>query len=357
MPEPIDLTEVVADATDDALDTSTGTSTESTDTTEVDLQADTSTDTTTADADVNTDPAVAAAQDEFEKRWGVPAISPTGRPNRIPHPRVKQMVTKAEAEAIAKTTKELEAKWATERTPLETKVKNYEGRLEKVAQFEHVLENDPKTFLNLLSQIPAYKEFFEYVGKLAQGAGGQQQEAQRPTLDHSDMPQPDQELSDGSKVYSLDGLAKRDEWLAKKIEDRAIKQAEERFGQRLQPFEQERQNQQRHAQAVQSVEKQISEARQWPHFTELEPEVIKILKSDPNITLERAYVKAFQDVQVPKVTADRNQIRTEVLAELKKKPMNSSAPMGQVRPGAQADSGAKSIEDIIAQAARDAGLV
>lgn len=353
MPEPVDLTEVVADATDDALDTSAAVV--PSDTEDV---ASIETATEVSEPEIVADPAVdplTTVQDEFEKRWGIPAISPSGRPNRIPHPRVKQMVSKAEADAIARTTKELETKWTTERAPLETKVKDYESRLEKVAQFEHVLENDPRTFLSLLAQIPAYKDFFSHIEKLAQGNTA---EPPKPEviLDHSDMPQPDQTLTDGSKVYSLEGLAKRDEWLAKKIEERAVRQAEERFGQRLQPFERERQDRQRYEQTASAVDKQIAEARQWPHFADLEPEVIKILKADPQISLERAYVKAFQDVQVPKVSADRNQIRTEVLAELKKKPMSSSAPASHVRPGAQQDGAVKSLDDIVAQAAKDAGL-
>lgn len=350
MPEPVNLIEdVIADATDDALDASAQLADVPVDPVTTDPVADA--DPLAPDADLPVDPAT-AAQDEFEKRWGIPAISASGRPNRIPHPRVKQMVTKAEADAIARTTKEMEAKWATERTPLETKVKDYEGRLEKVAQFEHVLENDPRTFLSLLSQIPAYKDFFDHINKLTQGQATPTAAVGGSRVPEG-MPQPDQTLPDGTKVYSMEGLQSLLQWQAENVEKRVTQKVQQHYA----PIEQEWQHQQRMAKLVPVIEKQIADARTWPHFAELEPEVIKILKSDPQITLERAYVKAFQDIQVPKVSADRNQIRSEVLAELRKKPMNSSAPSSQVRPGTGQSNENRSIEDVIAQAARDAGLV
>ena len=348
------LDQVVADAVDDAaLDTTTLDAGTDVDTTQTDVSPD---QVASPGADA-VDPAVdPAQQDDFEKEWGIPARSITGRENRVPHTRVREMVTKADKKGYERALKEYEGKSAPQLTEFQTKVKDYEGRLEKVAQFEHVLENDPKTFLQLLSQIPAYKEFFDYVGQLAKGAAAQPQGPAKPTLDHSDMPQPDQVLSDGSKVYSLEGLAQRDEWLARKIEERAVRQAEERFGQRLQPIEQERQQAQRYQQTVQVIERQISDARTWPNFTELEPKIVQILKADPQISLERAYVKAYQDEVVPRHVTDRNKMRTDILAELRQKPVASSGPSGQVRPGA-AQQGNRSMDQVIMDALKNDGLL
>lgn len=347
---------VIADAVDDAaFDASTPAET-TPDTTEVaapEAAAEPAEgsvfDNTAAEAD-------AITQDEFEKRWGIPAKSVTGRENRIPHSRVKQMVSKAEAEAAARLQKEWEAKLAGERTPLETKVKDYESRLEKVAQFEHILENDPPTFLSMLSQVPAYREFFENYSRLLKQVQGQQPAEAAPLIDHSDMPQPDQTLSDGSKVYSLEGLAKRDEWLARKIEERAIQQAEERLSKRYAPIEQEWQQQQRYQQMVPVIEKQIAEARTWPNFAELEPEVIKLLKADQQLSLERAYVKAYQEHIVPKLTSDHNRVRTAILAELRQKPLSSSAPVQPVKPAPKPAEG-RSMDDVIRDSLREAGLI
>ena len=351
MPEPIDLTNVVADATDDAaFDASVEPIAEDAPTRDADASTDPLAATTETPEPV-TDP-LAPATDDFEKKWGIPSKSITGRENRIPHSRVKQMVTKAEQEAIARITKELEGKWGTERQPLETKVKDYEDRLTKVAQFEHVLENDPKTFLGMLSQIPAYKEFFDYIGKLSQPPAAGTQPGSAAKVPEG-MPQPDQTLPDGTKVYSMEGLQSLLAWQSENVEKRVTQRVQERYA----PLEQERQTRQRMEQMVPVIEKQIAEARQWPHFAELESEVIKNLKADPQISLERAFVKAFNEFQVPKVTAERNKIRTDVLAELKQRPVSSSAPAAQVRPGARPTTESRSLDEIVAQAARDAGLV
>ena len=340
MPEPIDLTAVVADATDDAaFDAS------------IEPSLDPVTDTPAVDplaaADV-TDPLAAPAVDEFEKEWGIPAKSVTGRENRVPHSRVKDMVTKARAKEAERLSKEFEAKMGTERAPLETKVKDYEDRLQKVAQFEHVLENDPKTFLGLLSQIPAYKDFFAYIEQLSKGAP-QQSAAQTP----DGMPQPDQTLGDGTKVYSMEGLQNLLKWQADNVESRAVAKVRQHYA----PIEQRWAEEQRMAQLVPVVEKQIADARSWPHFSDLEPTIVQKLKADPQLTLERAYVLSFNEVQVPKVSADRNKMRTDILAELRQKPIASSAPSSAVRPGVSQSAESRSIEDIIREASRDAGLI
>ena len=346
MPEPIDLTEVVADATDDAaFDASVEPIADA----PLEASAEPAADDPLAPAADPTDP-LTAVQDDFDKRWGISSKSATGRENRIPHSRVKQMVSKAEQEAIARITKEMEGKFGTERQPLETKVKDYEDRLTKVAQFEQVLENDPKTFLGLLSQIPAYKEFFDYVGQLANNA-----QPQTPKTPEG-MPQPDQTLPDGTKVYSMEGLQALLDWQGQNVEKRVTSQVEQRVAQRYQPMEQKWQEEQRIAQLVPVIEKQIADARTWPNFAELEPEIVKILKADPQISLERAYVKAYQDITIPKVSVDRNKMRTDILAELRQKPISSSAPSSQVRPSSQQSNESRSLDDIVAQAARDAGL-
>lgn len=293
------------------------------------------------------DPLADPVQDEFEKRWGIPAKSITGRENRLPHSRVKTMVTKAEQEGYAKAKKELEGQFSPKVTEYEAKIKDYDERWEKVAQFEHVMENDPRTFLTELSKVPAYKEFFDKVKELAAG-----QTAPTTPQVPEGMPQPDQTLTDGTKVYSMEGLQSLLDWQAQNVEKRVTDRVSKQYA----PMEEQYQQQQRQAQLIPVIEKQIAEARQWPNFTELEPEVVKILKADPQISLERAYVKAFQEIQVPRVSADRNKIRTELLAELKQKPLSSSAPTSQVRPESVVAAN-RSMDQIISDALKEKGLL
>jgi hypothetical protein len=119
-------------------------------------------------------PAEAAPVDEFDKRFGLPGQQPGGRENRIPYTRVKAMVKKAEEDSKANALKEFQPRL----TEFEAKVKDYEGRLTQVAQFEQIMTQDPDRFLGMLSQLPAYKNFFDTVAALAQGGQPQQAQAQ-----------------------------------------------------------------------------------------------------------------------------------------------------------------------------------
>src|SRR3990167_4953274 len=293
------------------------------------------------------DPLAEPVQDEFEKKWGIPSKSVTGRENRLPHSRVKTMVTKAEQESYARGLKEAEEKHIPKLQEYETKIKDYDERWQRVVAFENVMENDPRTFLTELSKVPAYKEFFDRIQELAAG----QTVAADPQTPKG-MPQPDQILADGTKVYSMEGLQSLLSWQAENVEKRVTDRVQKHYA----PIEEQWQHQQRQAAMVPVIEKQIAEARTWPNFTELEPDIVKILKADPQISLERAYVKAYQEIQVPRVSADRNKIRTEVLAELRQKPISSSAPTGQVKPGSTA-SGPRSMEQIITDTLKEQGLL
>lgn len=293
-----------------------------------------------------------AAEDDFAKRFGLQSQSVTGRENRIPYSRVKKIVEKNEKDTVARITKELETKYS-KFPELETKVADYEGRLQRVAQFEQILESDPKTFLGMLSQHPAYKEFFDFVEKSLAAQETQQQAA--PAVDpNAGMPPPDATYADGTKGYSQEGLQKLLDWKEQQAVKKAISQVEERY----KPIEQAWQSQEQIAKMVPIVERQIAEARTWDKFTELEPRVVELLKTDRNITLERAYVKAYQEATTTerqKLTTDRNAIRSEVLAELKRKPTASATIAAPVKPGPAEPTGPRSMEEIIRESLEQAG--
>jgi len=295
-------------------------------------------------------------EDEFAKKHGLQPNGVAGRENRIPYSRVKKIVEKNERDAVARVTKELESKFTPQVTELSTKVTDYEGRLEKVAQFEQILQNDPKTFLGMLSQVPAYKEFFDYIDRAAAALDGTVTPP-KAVDPFGDMPQPDQPLPDGSKVYSEQGLKALLTWQDQQTQKRTIEQVEKRYA----PIEQAWQAQEQLAKMAPIVERQIADARTWDKFNELEPKILEILKADKQISLEKAYVKAYQEavtVERAKFTADRNAIRTEVLAEIKKKPMSSAAVAAAVKPGPQREStGPVDTEEVIRRSLEEAGLL
>lgn len=355
MAEMAPMEEVITDAVEDTYSTDT-------DTTQVETTPDAGTEAApneaaTAGTQDATETSNQEALDAFSKQYGVSAQSPLGRENRIPYSRVKKIVEKAKADEAARLAKEYEGKLGPA-TEAQTKLQDYESRLQRVAQFEQILENDPQTFLDLLSKIPAYQPFFNYVAQLANGqpSAAAGQPAQQPYLDHSDMPQPDQTLSDGSKVYSLEGLAKRDEWLARKIEQKAVAQAEERLSQRYQPIEQHWQEQQRIQQAIPQIERQIATARQWDKFADLEPRVIELLKADRSVSLEGAYIRAYQEFVAKEretLTTDRNKVRAGVLDEIRRTPVSTNqAPVSPVRAVPQ-NQGPRTTEEIIMDAIKN----
>src|SRR3990167_4522705 len=227
----------IVEETSDTTDTTTETTEVSTDTTPID-----STDAVVEDKPVQMEVVSPAeklaaktdktpvAVDDFDKKFGIAAKSVTGAENKIPYSRVKKIVTKAQNDAKAEARKEFETEFQPAKfKEFSDKVTDYEGRLTKVAEFENILENEPKKFLDILSRIPAYKEFFGYISKLAEGqaasptAGSPEKPA--VVVDPNDpMPLPNKTNPDGSRVYDLDGLKELMAWNSRQVEQKVTSQ-------------------------------------------------------------------------------------------------------------------------------------
>lgn len=285
--------------------------------------------------------------EDFDKKYGLSPTSSSGRPNRIPYDRVTKIVAKAKKDAIEDYKKEF-APTVSKVTEYEAKVKDYEGRLTKVAEFERVMLTEQDKFLEMLAGQPAYKPFFTKVADLLEKErlGIQAPATQIPsTLSATDdMPEPDQEFADGSKVYSKEGLRKLLEWNASHAEERAVAKVTDAFSKRFGPMETEWQQHQRVQTLLPQVNRQINEARQWPQFNENEQEIAAALQANANLTLEGAY----RQIVFPKLVNDRNRMRQEIMAEVKQAPRSTSTPVRPAKPTLTAEStGPRSLEDII----------
>ena len=271
-----------------------------------------------------TDPAK-PEPDEFEKKFGIPAQSATGRENRIPYSRVKKIIEKRE--------KDLEASYTPKITEYETKVKDYEGRLEKVAQFEKFLREKPQEFIEMLRGLPQYQSVLS-----PQAPAVETKPAEVP----DDMPQPDSQMPDGTLVYSMEGLKALNQWNRVQARKEVMEEVQKVYG----PIQQEWQAQQQLQQMVPVIQGQIAEARKWEKFNENEADIVKALQADSRLSLEGAY----RQVVVPKLTTDRDKLRQEmrqdILRELKKAPASTSAPATATKPSAR-PAGPRSITDII----------
>ena len=339
--QPTDLEDIIADTITD-LDTPTDASEPvATDTTPVDAAPVTDT-TDTVVTEEPKDPAAQAvaaqptdpeteSDEAFAKRHGLPVPRP-GMNNRIPYANVRKTLLKQAREITTK----VENQFKTKVTELEERAKAYDSQIQQVQQFEHVMVNDPAQFFNMLAtNIPAYREYFQQVQAMAQEletlkkSGGQS--ATQP-VDDDPRPLPKQ-LSDGSMGYDDAGLDELMAWNRRQ----AVKEAQLQM-KPLQDAEEARQRQAQqqaiYQQNVQAVSSMLTNARQnWPNFTELEKDIETILSKDQRLNLEQAYIQAYQQVIVPRLTADRTKMRAEILDEVTQRGRSaqSSAPARQVR--------------------------
>lgn len=302
------------------------------------------------------DPAV---KDEFERIAGMPAVGSMGRENRIPYSRVKKITEKAVSE-LAETAlgRKLGAgeraadvlKAHVAQVPeLTAKVTDYEGRLTKVAEFEDTLLNKPREFMGMLQKIPAYQEFFNYLRtnlQRPQNASGSPEanagavQGANAALASNAMPEPDQELEDGTKVYSLDGLKQLLLWNSQETENRVLRSVESNYA----PIKQEYQQRRHYEAVVPQIRQQIEEAKSWPMFNENEEEIATALGADESLSLEGAYRK----VVFPKMIAERNTMRQQVLQEVKQAPRSTSVTSKSTAPAKNvAPAGPRKLEDII----------
>lgn len=282
----------------------------------------------------------APKQDDFAKAHGLAPQLPGARENRLPYGRVKKIAEKAGTDAAAATRKEFEPQLA-ER---DAKIKNYEVQLGRVSKFEEVMVKDAEKFLRMLATLPAYKDFFTRVdAAFAAPPGAPATVAQDPG---DEMPQPNQELSDGTKVYDMEGLNALQAWNRAQARKETLAEVEKVYGPIAKEYEatqKERETDRRVQAAIPHVRAKIETARTWKGFNDNEAEIVKALQDDQNLSLEGAYMK----VVLPKLEADEAKIRDRVLQEIKAAPRSTSTPGGGTKPVAHTSTGPRDLTDVI----------
>lgn len=272
------------------------------------------------------------------------------RVNAIPHPRVKKMIEKREKAVIAKVAKELGITKAEAELQLDdvlgglternTKFTEYEQRIQVSEAVEAIMEQDGDRFVRMLAQAnpERYNKFLKVLDAV-------EEPRQEPQREDDPEPEPDYDLGDGRKTYSLDGMKRRDEWKERQLTKKIMAQMDDR----LSPYEQERkQREQRekakqaHDKVVQTVDRAIERAMQWPGFSDNQEAIAKLIDSDPKLDLVDAYM---QVVVKGKLSTDRTKMRQELLDEINATPSATSATTASaVAP--QKDSKSKTTADI-----------
>ena len=267
------------------------------------------------------------SDDAFAAKYGITIPKP-GENNRMPYDRHRKILIKNMRDVVSKVEGEFKPKLE-QFTEYASKVQDYETRLDGVAQFEHVMLNDPAQFFQLLSsQIPAYREFFTYVNQLAEYAQGQQPEAVDPDPRPTPKSQPD-----GSIGYDEAGLEELLAW--------NNRQALNTARQEMQPLMQAEAQRQQYAaeqhvwnQNATAVKSILTEARtKWEDFVSLEKPIEDLLAQNQSMTLREAYLQARQDMIVPRMSANRDKMRQDILAEINRRGVagSTAAPVRQSR--------------------------
>lgn len=307
--------------------------------------------------DTVTDP---LSDDPLAKELGLKSRA-DGKENRIPYSRVKMITANAEkkavqtllthvAEATGLDVKALSPEKLKDiLTERETGFQSERAEVTQMRDVEKVMASDPDRFMQMLTQVnPAYAKF------LGGGAAAAETATTAPTATTA-RPQPDLDLGNGQKTYSLDGIENLVNWSVSE----GVRQAVAQFEGKVKPLQDRQAEADAAAQAAERTARQTAasnaawqEAYQnWDGFKENASEILAVLKADVVaaqkenrrvITLDRAYNR----VVLPKMKADREKTRAEVLAELRKAPASTSTA-AQTQAGAAADTGPKSVEDII----------
>jgi hypothetical protein len=254
----------------------------------------------------------------------------------IPHKRVKDMIARAEAKA--KSTFEAQV------ADLNSKLAPYQEPQFQAQQQAMTLANEnPEKFLQLLAQ--ADDRYGQMLGRLFEEQAAPPQ-SQQPTTVEGDIL-----LNDGTYGYSPAQSSVRST-----SEPRRLK----RPSSARCPSASARWR--RHTRATSSIRvprarprRRFTEASKWPGFVENQNDILTALQADQKLTLHDAYIR----VVVPKLTAGKDDVRKQVLAEINAKPRAASGSLapksGVAAPTASA--GPRDTEDVIKEALRAKGLM
>jgi hypothetical protein len=297
------------------------------------------------------------------------------KPNSIPHKRVKAMIAKSEQKVIAQVAKALGITKAEAEVKLDdvlghvtetsTKYKDVDMRLQNVTNVEEIMANEPDRFIRMLAEAnkDGYGKFLK-VFEAAQEAPTQPAAQATLSAANDPEPEPDYPLKDGAGnvigyTHSVESQKKHNEWRDRAYDRKFQAALEARF----KPIEEARkkeveaeQKRQRglelKKQAEAKIDKKLEGMAKWPQFKENEAAILDALTKDPT----RAPEDVYMEVILPKIQADRNTMREELLAEINGKPRKTSAATSTA--AAKADGGKeKSTADFARESLKEAGLL
>jgi hypothetical protein len=243
-------------------------------------------------------PLTAAEKDELAEALGITATDSTKWTTRINYSKVHKAV-KAMQEKVA----------AAHAAALKSHEDQSASTRQQIERFDSMV-NNPDQLLKALAQVnPAYAAFVKGAAPAATGTPG--------------------------RIETMEDL--------QKVIDQQV-------AQRLAPIEKERQSAQFIAEAVPRIKAQLAEAQTWPLFKENQAEIQAAVKALPQHLAPDVVLRmAYQSVVLPKLAANRDTVRAEVMAELKNRPHASTVTTTVSGRGVQSPE-AVDTESIVRQA-------
>jgi hypothetical protein len=276
---------------------------------------------------------------EEEDPLGIgPSKDKNGRENKIPHSRVKVMVTKNVQKAVGQVTGVVakafgipEAQVTQETlTNALAQIPVMRERLSTFEDVEPIMRQDGDTFIKMLAEANP-EQYGKFLAVLEDGYDANAAK----TAIAKDEPQPDVPitLQDGTKgvTYSLEQLKKRDDWREAQLMNKIEKQFEAKFGKRIKPFEDARSAQQKETdtrnELAGRIKDLLDEARaDWDGFQENEQAIREAYGKIPNtVPMGRRLRQAWQGVVLAKYKGSKSKVRQATMKELKDAPVSTSA--------------------------------
>ena len=296
---------------------------------------------------------------------GLRAKNDQGLETRIKYSRVRKIWENYKI----KHAKELEEKHTQALTPLQQQVQQFQERFQNIDAQEKLLASDPKRFLELLGTIqPAVRQFLSptVYGAAAPAPGQPPNGTTAPTSADDPMPKPNAKFPDGSEGYDMDGIKALNDWNQRQVINKVTQAMEAKFGKPVEDFTRQQREHAEQTLHANQVKANVDTATKvygklfsddFGTLGAIKPDsaVMATLKANPGMRFMDAVAVAL----IPKIQADRNKMRDDLLKELDEAGKSKKAA---ARPGPTANSipgkgTANTIEETIAEQMRNAGML
>lgn len=232
------------------------------------------------------------------------------RENRLPFKRVKK-ITENYGKKVA-------ARYEAQLTPLKAEVETLRGTATTVKNVDRLIATDPDRYITMLAGIhPEYKKFLNG-GKTEAPKDGKPAENKAVT-DLGPRPAADHKFEDGSMGYTPEQHEKLLDWVANKAKADALAEARTEMDKRFKPLDDQRKSQEDYDKRVDGVRAEagrIRDAYGADVVKKYENQIVDHMKKNPTMSP----TQAAREIIVPAMQADRNKMRTELLAELGQRP-------------------------------------